>query len=130
MLQLALQPCLYQSSLQLLYSLPWDGKRGQRQLCAWAASGKAVCEVGPCLCRWNEAQDLADPIHAAHHRDILSISAEDPMQLVPGGVSCIKVRRITHSVRDCEFALGLHSMSYCLAHSSAHLDWHEDPAST
>lgn len=84
-------------------------------------------EVGPCPCRWNEAPDLADPINAAHHRDILSISAEDPMQLVPGGVPCIRVRRITHSVSVCKSALGLQSMSYCLAHISAHLYWTRRP---
>lgn len=90
--------------------------REDRDSCAHGLhQARLFLRLVPAPCRWNEVPDLADPINAAHHRDILSISAEDPMQLVPGGVPCIRVRRITHSVSVCRSALGLQSMSCCLA---------------
>lgn len=43
------------------------------------------------MCSWVEEEDAADLVSAAHHRNILSISASDPISLVLGGTSCIKV---------------------------------------
>ena len=44
------------------------------------------------MCSWGEEINVSDLISAAHHRNILTISTSDPMELVPGGIPCIKVR--------------------------------------
>ncbi len=43
------------------------------------------------MCSWGEEVDASDLVSAAHHRNILSIETSDPISLVPGGISCIKV---------------------------------------
>ena len=43
------------------------------------------------LCRWNLELDPSDLLSSAHHRTIIDISAGEPVELVPGGIRCIKV---------------------------------------
>ena len=55
------------------------------------------------MCSWAEEVDASDLISAAHHRNIFSISASDPISLVPGGTLCVKVLQQTYSTQICTY---------------------------
>ena len=46
---------------------------------------------GALLRRWNMELDPTDLLSSAHHRTIIDVSASNPVELVPGGICCIKV---------------------------------------